>query len=71
MQYKVFFLTASTDITVTYNAKQSFFKPAKKTSALSNIPGLIGTVELYYPEYLFPCGAITVVSLILSLNKGN
>lgn len=28
--------------------------PQPKTSALSNIPGLIGTVDLYYPEYLFP-----------------
>lgn len=55
---------------VTCNAKQSS-SVQPETSALSNIPGLIGTVDLYYPEYLFPRGAITIVSLILSLSKEN
>lgn len=28
--------------------------PSHKPSSLSNIHGLIATVNLYYPEYLFP-----------------
>lgn len=53
------------------NAKQSSSVRQELHCCCSNIPGLIVAVDLYYPPYLFPWGAITIVSLILSLNKGN
>lgn len=52
------------------NSKQSSLLPTPKPQ-LCPIHLDWCLVDLYYPEYLFPWGAITLVSLILSLNKGN